>query len=352
MNVKGLSVLLLVAALAVVLVVRVWERSTEESAVARETSSRSMLVETVQASVGVVNESIQAVGTLQAIASIMIRPEISGIVRRIHFSDGQLVDRLAPLVQLDQEELQAEANQAVAQERLAQLTYERLKRLSAQQTTIVPAQQVDEARLALQAATANSVLFGTRLKKSLIKAPFAGTMGLRRVSVGDYVQPGQDLVNLEDLQTLHVDFKVPEVWLSRLSINQAVGVATDAFPGMTFQGTVTAIDPRVDSVNRTIAVRAVVPNQDGRLRPGLFATVSVRLGQDLRAVLIPEEAVFIQRDRSMTYRVQDGSARLVELVIGAHERGLVQVKEGLSAGDQVVRTGTHKLHDGMAVVTK
>lgn len=349
---KGLSILLVVAAVAVVLVVRAWDRSTDESAVARETSSKSMLVEVVQAKVGAINESIQAVGTLQAIASITIRPEIPGIVRRIHFSDGQLVDRMAPLVELDQDELQAQANQAVAQERLAQLTYERLKRLSVQQTTIVPAQQVDEARMALQAAAANSLLFSTRLKKSVIKAPFAGTVGLRRVSVGDYVQPGQDLVNLEDLQTLHVDFKVPEVWLSRLSGNQAVGVMTDAFPGVTFQGKVTAIDPRVDSVNRTISVRAVVPNQDGRLRPGLFATVNVMLGQDARAVLIPEEAVFVQRDRSMVYRIQDGTARLAELVTGAHERGMVQVKEGLSAGDQIVRTGTHKLQDGMAVVAR
>lgn len=352
MNLKGLSIFFVVAALAVVLVVRLWDRSDDESAVAREPSSKSMLVEMSQATVGAINESIQAVGTLQAIASITIRPEIPGIIRKIHFSDGQLVDRLAPLVELDQEELQAQASQAVAQERLAQLTYERLKRLSAQQTTIVPAQQVDEARLALQAAAANSVLFGTRLKKTMIKAPFAGTVGLRRVSVGDYVQPGQDLVNLEDLQTLHVDFKVPEVWLSRLSIDQAVGVVTDAFPGLTFHGAVTAIDPRVDSVNRTVAVRAVVPNPDGRLRPGLFATVSVMLGQDTRAVLIPEEAVFVQRDRTMVYRVQDGTARLAELVTGAHERGMVQVKEGLSAGDYVVRAGTHKLHDGMAVVAK
>ncbi|BFU93562.1 MAG: putative Multidrug efflux transporter, membrane fusion protein [Nitrospira sp.] len=352
MTIKGLSILLVVAALAVILVVRSWDRSVNESAVGREISSKSTVVEISQATLGAINESIQAVGTLQAIASITIRPEIPGIIRKIHFSDGQLVDRMTPLVELDQEELQAQASQAVAQERLAQLTYERLRRLSAQQTTIVPAQQVDEARLALQAAAANSVLFSTRLKKTMIKAPFSGMVGLRRVSVGDYVQPGQDLVNLEDLQTLHVDFKVPEVWLSRLSINQAVLVMTDAFPGVTFRGIVTAIDPRVDSVNRTIFVRAIVPNQDGRLRPGLFATVDVTLGQDIRAVLIPEEAVFVQRDQSTVFRVQDGTARLTGLVTGAHEHGMVQVKEGLSAGDQIVRTGTHKLQDGMAVVPK
>jgi len=338
--------------LAGLLTFKFWDRPASESAIPPTVPDQPLLVEVSPVIAGTITESVHAVGTLKAVSSIMIRPEIAGLIRRIHFADGQLVERSAPLVELDQEELQAQANQAVAQEKIAQVTYERLKRLASQQTTIVPAQQVDEARLALQAAAANTVLFSTRLKKTVMRAPFSGTVGLRRVSVGDYVQPGEDIVNLEDLQTLHADFKVPEVWLSKLSINQVVGVTTDAFPGLSFEGKVTAIDPRVDSVNRTVAARAVVPNQDGRLRPGLFATVSVMLGQDRRAVLVPEEAVFVQRDRSMAYRILDGTVRLTELVTGAHERGMVQVKEGLSAGDQVVRTGTHKLHDGMAVVAK
>jgi membrane fusion protein (multidrug efflux system) len=292
------------------------------------------------------------VGTLQATASIVVRPEIPGVVRRIGFADGQLVERGSPLVELDQEELQAQEHQAVAQENLAQVTYDRLKRLASQQGTIVPVQQVDEARLALQAASANRVLYATRLKKAVIRAAFAGTVGLRRVSVGDYVQPGQDLVNLEDLRTLHVDFKVPEVWLSRLTVGQALSVTTDAFPDGTVDGQISAVDPRVDSVNRTIAVRAAVPNSSGILRPGLFATVRLTLGQETHALLIPEEAVFLQREKSMVFRTEGETVRLTEVVLGIRERGLVSIRAGLKEGDLVIRTGTHKLRDGMRVSLK
>lgn len=310
------------------------------------------MVEIAPVTVGSITESIQTVGTLQAVASITVRPEMSGVIRRIDFGDGQSVERAAPLIELDQEELQAQANQAAAQEKIAHVTYERLKRLSGQQTTIVPAQQVDEARLALQAAAANSVLYAVRLKKSVIRAPFAGTLGLRRVSVGDYVQPGQDIVNLEDLRTLHVDFKVPEVWLSRLFVGQGLTVTTDAFPDVPFEGQVSAIDPRVEAVNRTVAVRAAVPNPTGTLRPGLFATVRLTLGREAQALLIPEEALFLQREKTMVFRMDNQIVRLTEIAAGARERGLVQVRAGLKEGDRVVRTGTHKLHDGLHVSLK
>lgn len=333
-------------------VTRMSASTTSEPFEAQVPTESSHLVEVSPVTVGSVTESIQAVGTLQAVASIIVRPEIPGLVRRIDFTDGQFVEQAAPLIELDHEEMQAQANQAAAQEKIAQVTYERLKRLSSQHTTIVPAQQVDEVRLALQAAAANNVLFATRLKKTVIRAPFSGTVGLRRVSVGDYVQPGQDIVNLENLRTLHVDFKVPEVWLSQLFVDQRLIVTTDAFPTVTFEGRVSAIDPRVDSINRTVAVRAAVPNPEGTLRPGLFATVRLTHGQDTHALLIPEEAVFLQRDKVMVFRVEDHTARLTEIAIGARERGMVQVRTGLNEGDHVVRTGTHKVHDGVRVSTK
>lgn len=352
MSSKKISIILVLLAVIVILTIKLWDRPTSESAVLTASVEGPMLVDVSPVMAGSITESIQAVGTLQAIASIMIRPEIAGIVRRIHFPDGQFVERTVPLVEMDPEELQAQANQAAAQEKMTQVTYERLKRLAAQQTTIVPAQQVDEARLALQAAAANTVLYSTRLKKTIIRAPFSGTVGLRRVSVGDYLQPGQDIVNLEDLSTLHVDFKVPEVWLSHLFVNQKLIVATDAFPDATFTGLVTAIDPRIDSVNRTVSVRAAVPNPEGKLRPGLFATVRLTVGHDSHALLIPEEAVFLQRDKVAVYRVEDQTARLTEIAVGTRERGMVQVRTGLKEGDQVVRTGTHKLHDGLRVSIK
>lgn len=349
---RSIAIVAILCGIVAIVALELWDRSMLESAVPKKEAERPMMVEVATVTVGSITESIQAVGTLQAVASITVRPEIPGVIRRIDFSDGQFVERAAPLIELDQEELQAQANQAAAQEQIAQVTYERLKRLSGQQTTIVPAQQVDEARLTLQAAAANSVLYAVRLKKSVIRAPFAGTLGLRRVSAGDYVQPGQDIVNLEDLHALHVDFKIPEVWLGRLFVGQRLAVTTDAFSGAVFEGQVSAIDPRVDAVNRTVAVRAAVPNPDGTLRPGLFATVQLTLGHEAHALLVPEEAVFLQRDKAMVFRVDDQIVRLTEVVVAVRERGMVQIRTGLNEGDRVVRTGTHKLHDGLRVAIK
>ena len=297
-------------------------------------------------------ESIQAVGTLEAIASITVRPEIAGVIRRIHFQDGQIVERAAPLLELDPEELQSQVNQAAAEEKMTLVTYKRLKRLNDQQEVIVPAQQIDEARMAWQAAASNSLLYAARLKKTIIRAPFSGTVGLRRVSVGDYIQPGQAIVNLEDLSTLHVDFKVAEVWLSRLHVDQQLMLTTDAFPDTTFTGHVTAIDPRVDATNRTVAVRAAIPNPAGTLRPGLFVTVRLNVGEDSRALLIPEEAGFLRQEKAMVFQVEDRTARLKEVTLGVRERGMIHVRAGLKEGDLVVRTGTHKLHDGALVSIK
>lgn len=312
--------------------------STSESSAPMPAADQPMLVEIAPVTVGSITESIQAVGTLEAVASITVRPEIAGVIRRIHFQDGQSVERAAPLLELDQEELQSQLNQAAAEEKMALVTYERLKRIAEQQTAIVPAQQMDEARMAWHAAAANGRLYAARLKKTIIRAPFGGTLGFRRVSVGDYLQPGQDVVNLEDLQNLHVDFKVAEVWLSRLHVGQLLIVTTDAFPNTTFDGHVTAIDPRVDAVNRTVAVRAVIPNQWAPSAQA-FCHCSVDPWEDPRALLIPEEAVFLQQEKSMVFQIEGQTVRLKDVTLGARERGMVHVRAGLKEGDSVVRTG-------------
>lgn len=346
MKLKSIVGLAGIAVLIAVLTIRLGGWSINESSTRGSESAQPMLVEVAPVTLGSVTESIQAVGTLEAVASITVRPEIAGVIRRINFQDGQVVERAVPLLELDQEELQSQVTQAAAEEKMALVTYERLKRIADEQSAIVPAQQMDEARMAWHAASANSRLYGARLKKTVIRAPFSGTLGLRRVSVGDYLQPGQDIVNLEDLRTLHVDFKVAEVWLSRLHVGQALTVTTDAFPKTPFEGEVTAIDPRIDAVNRTVAVRAVVPNPSGTLRPGLFVTVRLTLGEDQRALLIPEEAVFLRQEKSMVFQIEGRTARLKEVTLGARERGMVHARTGLNEGDVVVRTGTHKLHDG------
>lgn len=352
MRPKNFAGVVAICALLAVLGAKLGGWSTSESSTGVPASEPNVMVEVTPVVVGSVTESIQTVGTLEAIASITVRPEIAGVIRRIHFQDGQVIERAAPLLELEPEELQSQVNQATAQEKMALLTYERLKRLNDQQDVIVPTQQIDEARMAWHAAAANSLLYATRLKKTVIRAPFGGTLGLRRVSVGDYVQPGQDIVNLEDLSTLHVDFKVAEVWLSRLHVGQKLIVMTDAFPHTTFDGQVTAIDPRVDATNRTVAVRAAIPNPAGTLRPGLFVSVRLNLGENTHAFLIPEEAGVLRQDKTMVFRLEERTARLTEVTLGLRERGMVQVRSGLKEGDYVVRTGTHKLHDGERVSIK
>ncbi len=352
MTVKSFIIMIGVVAVVGLITFRLGNHSPSESSTAPPASDQRMWVDIAPVTVGSITESIQAVGTLEAIASITVRPEVPGVIRRIHFHDGQVVERAAPLVELDQEELQSQVAQVATEEKMAVMTYERLKRITDEQSAIVPAQQMDEARMAWHAAAANSRLYAARLKKTVIRAPFSGTLGLRRVSVGDYLQPGQDIVNLEDLRTLHVDFKVAEVWLSRLHADQTLIVTTDAFPQTTFEGRVTAIDPRVDAVNRTVAVRAVIPNPEGTLRPGLFVTVRLTLGEDSRALLIPEEAGFLRQEKSLVFQVEGGIARLKEVTLGMRERGMVHVRAGLKEGDVVVRTGPHKLHDGDLVSIK
>ncbi|MBI5671830.1 MAG: efflux RND transporter periplasmic adaptor subunit [Nitrospirae bacterium] len=351
MKVKSLIIMIGIVAAVILITFRLGNQSPSESSTTAA-SDKLILVDVAPVTVGSITESIQAVGTLEAIASITVRPEIAGVIRRIHFQDGQVVERAAPLVELDQEELQSQVTQAAAEEKMAVVTYERLKRITDEQSAIVPAQQMDEARMAWHAAAANSRLYAARLKKTIIRASFSGTLGLRRVSVGDYLQPGQDIVNLEDLSTLHVDFKVAEVWLSRLHVNQKLTVTTEAFPNDTFEGQVTAIDPRVDAVNRTVAVRAMIPNPESVLRPGLFVTVRLTVGIDPRAVLIPEEAGFLRQEKAMVFQVEGQTARLKEVTLGARERGMVHVRAGLQEGDAVVRTGTHKLHDGDLISIK
>jgi membrane fusion protein (multidrug efflux system) len=296
-----------------------------------------------------IRQSTKAVGTLHANESIMIRPEIPGRVRQVLFQEGQAVEKDAFLIELDDSELQAELAQAAAQLRVSRLTYERIKQLDIDGKRYVPKQQLDEVAGSLQAAQAAHVLYTTRLAKTKMRAPFAGLIGIRRISPGDFVVAGQDLVNLDDVRTLKIDFKISETLLRHLVPGQSIEVTTDAYPGETFQGTVYVVDPRVDMSTRSIQARARIPNVQYRLRPGMFAQLTLFLGQQERALLIPEEAVVPQKDKSFVYRAEGGTARWTEVQLGMRTRGYVQVVQGLREQDLVVRVGHHKLQDGTRI---
>ncbi|GMV51095.1 MAG: Multidrug resistance protein MdtA [Nitrospirae bacterium] len=297
-----------------------------------------------------IRHTIRAVGTLRANESIMVRPEIAGRIRQVWFQEGQTVEKDQLLIELDDSELQAELAQAAAQLKVSRLTYERLKQLDLDGKRYVPKQQLDEVAGALQVSQANHTLYATRLAKTKIRAPFSGITGIRRVSPGDFVGTGLDLVNLEDLAQLKIDFKVPETLLRHLAPGQPIELTTDAYPGETFHGTVYVIDPQVEMTTRSVQVRARIPNPQQRLRPGMFAQVLLTFGEEERALLIPEEAVMPKQNKTYVYLAREGTAQQREITLGTRTRGFVQVLSGLTEQDTVIRVGHHKLQEGDPIV--
>jgi membrane fusion protein (multidrug efflux system) len=295
-------------------------------------------------------DRLRAVGTLTANESVVIRPEIAGRVVAIHFEEGQPVKAGAPLVTLDAAEYQAQVAQTEATVEANRLTYERAAELV--QKNMVSQLDYDQARARLAESQALLQRHRVLLDKTVLRAPFDGIAGLRRVSPGAYVQPGQDLVNLEDIDPLKVEFRVPERHAAALTVGRPLTVRVDAVPERSFAGEIYAIDPRLDAATRTFALRGRVPNPDGLLRPGMFAQVELTLGERPAALVIPEQAIVPRGERLYVFKVVDGKATLVPVRTGLREPGIVEIVEGLAAGDTVVTEGQMKLREGMPVAAQ
>lgn len=296
------------------------------------------------------NVEVTAVGTLRADETVMIRPEIAGRVASIHFKEGQTVNAGDPLITLDQDEYKAQLAGSAAQVGLEESSYERLRDL--QRKNLTSQQILDETKARLDAARAQQELNRVRLDKTVIRAPFAGTVGLRLVSPGAYVKPGDDIANLESLGAMKLDFRVPETYLARLGVGQILTVRVDAYPDQGFEGTIYAIDPALDPETRTVLLRARLPNKGNKLRPGLFARVSLILERRENALVAPEQAIVPVGQKIFVYRVVDGKAVMTPVRLGLRRPGQVEILEGLSAGDLVVTDGQLKIRDGAAVTVQ
>lgn len=296
---------------------------------------------------GTVVQSVEAVGTLRANESVTLRPEIAGRVAAINFDEGQPVQAGQLLVSLDDSVHAAEVREKEADFKLAQIESQRADQLV--DARAAPVEVRDRALAELQAAEAAVDLAKARLDKTRIRAPFGGLVGLRHVSVGDFVNVGQDLVSLVEIDPLKVDFRVGEIHLSDLAPGQGIDVRVDAFPGDRFAGSVYAIEPLVDINGRAVVIRARLPNDAGRLRPGLFSRVTLIVDTAATALLVPEDAIVPRGDQHFVYRLVDGKALLTEVVLGKREARAVQIVSGLNAGDVVVTAGQLKLRDGVAV---
>lgn len=304
-------------------------------------------VEAAAVETGPVSRAVSTVGTLRANESVMIRSEIAGRVAAVHFREGDTVTENAPLISLDDAELRAQLAESAATVKLAELNFARAQEIYDKK--LLSKQNYDEALARLSEARARRNLQQARLAKTRIHAPFSGVLGLRRVSAGDYIKEGDDIVNLEDIHSLKLDFRVPENYLAGVKQEQEVNVQVDAYPGEPFSGTVYAIDPRLDEQTRSVLLRARIPNPGLRLRPGMFARVALVLEHRAEALLIPEQALWPIGDEQFVFRIVDGKALLTKVQTGQREGGKVEIGAGLSAGDTVVTAGQTKLRDGMAV---
>jgi membrane fusion protein (multidrug efflux system) len=291
--------------------------------------------------------ALAAVGSLRSDETVMVRPEIAGRVAQILFKEGERVARGVVLVRLDASVQQADLDKARANLVLSKSKFERAEDL--RKRGFISSQARDEAENTWKVAQADVELMQARIAKASIEAPFAGTLGLRHVSVGDYVKEGQDIVNLESLEPLKVDFRLPELALSQVRAGQTLQVTLDAIPDRAYDGHVYAINPLIDANGRSVVIRAQVANRDGRLRPGMFARVRLFTSEARDSAVIPEESIFPVGDDKYVYKVVDGRAVRQKVEIGQRRDGKVEVVSGLGANDTVVTAGHLMIRDGVAV---
>ena len=295
---------------------------------------------------------LAAVGSLVANQGILVSPEVAGKVSAIRFESGQQVEAGSVLLEIDDSVEQAELEGIVAERRLAEQQFKRREELLDSKT--ISRSDVDEARLRLENAAAQLAAKRAVIAKKRITAPFSGWLGIRRVNLGEYVQPGTTIVPLEALQPIYVDYALPERHLDQISVGQAVEIEVQAYPGEVFTGRITAVNPGIDPGTRSLQVRAVMENPQARLRPGMFAEVRTVLPQRPAVLTLPQTAITYNPYGDSVFVIQEGesgaSVQRRQVKTGGVRNGRVEIVQGLQPGERVVVAGQVKLRNEQAVV--
>ena len=294
--------------------------------------------------------SSEALGNARANEAVDIRPEVTAAITAIHFEEGHSVAKGDVLLELENSEPLADLAAARAALVDSGSQYRRSEELF--KTRVVSESQLEQLEAKRDADRAAVNAARARLAQTVIRAPFDGSLGLRRVSIGSIVNPNTIITTLDDTTLIKLDFDVPEVFLARLEKGLSVTARSAAWPDLEFRGVVTSIDTRVDPISRTITVRALLPNDDSRLMPGMFLTVSM-LKDDVEALMIPEQAIVPERSKQYVYLLgADNIVERREIRTGRRRPGQVEVIDGLAAGELVIAEGTQKVKPGQpAIIT-
>ena len=316
-------------------------------AFAQQGGDRSITVEMAEVATSEIQSSVRAVGTLEAEASATLRAEVPGQIIKVHFKEGQALEGGSPLYSVEATVLEAEVNEARANAERSEAALRRAEELFAKQ--LISGTDYDQARANYNVDVARLRSSRARLSKTTIRAPFDGFVGLRRINIGDYATIGQELVDVVQLDPLRVAFSVPETLLPKVLPGQSITISVDAYPGETFTGEITAVAPKTEVQGHSLEVRAELPNEALKLRPGLFVRIDVSLGTKPDAIVIPEQAIWPLGQDKIVYIVEDGKAFQRVVQIGERQPGAVEIVAGLEAGEIIVIAGQMKLFEGASV---
>ncbi|MDH3519514.1 MAG: efflux RND transporter periplasmic adaptor subunit [Myxococcales bacterium] len=287
-------------------------------------------------------------GQLESDHSVMVKPEIEGMVASIEFEEGQSVEADAVLFTLRSAEQIARLREAEATRDLARTRWDRAKQLVSRDASSLAARDV--ARAELEIAEARVDLARLELERTRIRAPFDGVLGRRLVDLGARVEQDTELVRVDAVERLQLTFGIPDEGLSLVRVGMPVRARVRPYPEETFAGEVFFVSPTLDPRNRRIWIKAWIPNAEGRLRPGLFANVDLELRRIESALVVPESAVAVDRLGPYVWRVDaEGVATRQPVELGLREGGVVEVVRGLRAGTSVVTAGAHKVSEGATV---
>ena len=322
------------------------------------TPLRPPSVESAKVEIMKLTDDTQAVGSLKSRQGVTLRPEVSGRITQLNFKDGERVKKGQLLVQFDDQLQLAQVKQSQAELSIAQANHKRNQELVAQ--NFISKRSVDESAANLEVAQAKLSLSQATAARLKIIAPFDGMTGIRTVNVGDYLKDGGDIVNIEDIAAVFVDFRLPERFQSKVKKGQKAQVDMDALPGRKFTAVIQAIDPLLDANGRSVGVRACIDNRQNQLRPGMFARVNTVFSEREKAVVVPEEAIVPQAGKQFVIKLLDGAdkgteketktTQRVEVKVGIRRPGKVEILEGLAEGDEVVTAGQQRVQkDGTSV---
>lgn len=291
-------------------------------------------------------DEIEALGTARAYESVTIQPRVSSLIERVAFEEGQIVSAGDLIVELENSEIVAGLALAEASLSESRSLYNRSRSLA--DTQAISASNLEQLIAQVQVDEAQVEAAKARLENTIIRAPFSGRVGLRRVSPGSFVNTSTVITTLDDVSKIKLDFSVPEAFLTSVSEGMDIKAHSLVYPDRVFGGVVASVDTRLDPVSRAIQVRAVIPNSDGALKPGMFLTVDLQLDRG-EVLLAPEQAIVPEGTRQYVFAVSDGIAEKREVILGRRIPGFVVIHRGLESGDSVVTEGTHKVRDGSAV---